>query len=204
MYKVAMTEIIEKEISNICVFCGSAGRVADEYRNAATETGRMIGRTGYSLVYGGSNFGLMGLVADGAIEAGAKTIGVIPAHLQHKEGAHLHLDELHVVETMHQRKTMMVDKSDAFLILPGGFGSMDEFFEIMTWRQIGLHKKPIIIVNVSGYWDALVELMNNIVAAGFARESDKNLVLVAKSVEEAFEMLKLAPVETEDPKTKWM
>lgn len=193
-----------KEIKNICVYCGSSGRVADLYKQAARRMGEIIGSNGRGLVYGGGRVGLMGLVADAALEAGSHVVGIIPEHIKVREVDHTGLSELHVVHSMHERKQMMVDRSDAFVILPGGLGTMDEFFEIMTWRQLGLHDKPIVVVNVGGYWTSMMHLIDVMIKEGFVRESDREWLQVVDSVEDVLNALDTAPGEIVDPQTKWM
>jgi uncharacterized protein (TIGR00730 family) len=194
----------QHSLQTVCVYCGSANAVKDVYKDAARQTGALLAARGVGVVYGGGHVGLMGIVADAVLQGGGQVTGIIPQHIQAREVAHTTLSELVVVDTMHQRKTMMVEKSDAFLILPGGFGTMDEFFEILTWRQLKLHSKPVVIANIEGFWDPLLALMDHQIGEGFARASDKNFILVADSVEAAVEALFHAPAESEDPSTKWM
>lgn len=164
----------------------------------------MLAQRGLDVVYGGGRVGLMGIVADAALAAGAHVTGIIPRHIQAREVAHTSLSALHVVDTMHERKTMMVEKSDAFLILPGGYGTMDEFFEIVTWRQLRLHEKPVVIANINGYWDPLLALMDHQIAQGFARPGDRDFIAVAADMKAAVDALFAAPVAGGDPATKWM
>lgn len=138
-------------IKNICVFCGSSTIVDGKYLRAARDVGVMLAQNGYGVVYGGGNIGLMGAAADAALEAGGKVIGVIPKFLRDKEVAHKGLTELHLTETMHERQVGMAERSDAFVVLPGGLGTLAEFFEVLTWKQLGLHDKPIMLVNDFGY-----------------------------------------------------
>ena len=156
-------------IKNICVFCGSSPGAGDGYMNLAQEAGTVLAQSGFGIVYGGARIGLMGAVADGALAAGGKVTGVIPRFLQDKEVAHSGLSELHLTGTMHERQLMMAEKADAFVILPGGTGTMAEFFEILTWRQLGLHKKPIILINHVGYWGSLLSLLRHAEKEGFLR-----------------------------------
>jgi len=141
---------------SVCVYCGSRPGELPAYAEAARDIGGEIGRRGWQLVYGGGRAGLMGEVADAALAAGATVIGVIPESLMGRELGHRGLTELHVVETMHQRKMMMAERSDAFLALPGGIGTFEELFEVWTWRQLGYHDKPLGLLNVAGYYDALL------------------------------------------------
>lgn len=191
------------EIKNVCVYCGSSN-VADNYKQAATTLGTSIANEGWGVVYGGGRVGLMGLVADSALKAGGKVFGIIPEHIQEKEVQHEDLTELHVVDTMHVRKQMMVDRSQAFVILPGGLGTLDELFELLTWKQLGLHDKPIVVVNMDGYWDDMLKAVHHIADQGFMRENDLNLFVEVSSVEEVPEAIKTAPSEKFDPTTKWI
>ncbi|MFO0929845.1 MAG: TIGR00730 family Rossman fold protein [Gemmataceae bacterium] len=140
----------------VCVFCGSSTGNRVEYTDAARALGRALSERGLTLVYGAGDIGLMGLLADAVLETGGRVIGVIPRALVDRELGHNGLTELHVVETMHQRKALMADRADAFLALPGGFGTGDELFEILTWAQLGIHTRPIGLVNVAGYFDPLL------------------------------------------------
>ncbi len=191
------------KIKSVCVYCGSSSRVDQAFKDAAEELGKHLAAQDWDVVYGGGRVGLMGIVADSALEAGRKVIGIIPEHIQEREIEHTDLTELHVVDSMHTRKQMMVDKSDAFVILAGGLGTLDEFFELLTWKQLGLHDKPIVVCNVKGYWDKLMETIDHIAAEGFMRPEDRSFVVV-DTVEEVAEALKSAPQETIDPKTKWI
>ena len=191
------------DIKNVCVYCGSSN-VADNYKQAATTLGTSIANEGWGVVYGGGRVGLMGLVADSALKAGGKVVGIIPEHIQEKEVQHEDLTELHVVDTMHVRKQMMVDRSQAFVILPGGLGTLDELFELLTWKQLGLHDKPIVIVNMDGYWKDMLEAVKYIADQGFMRENDLNLFVEVQSVDEVIEAIKTAPSEKFDPTTKWI
>jgi len=191
-------------INNVCVYCGSSSKVDDAFKTAAVELGKSIAAQGWGVVYGGGRVGLMGLVADSALEAGGDVVGIIPEHIQSREVEHNELTELHVVDTMHVRKQMMVDRSEAFVILPGGIGTLDEFFELVTWKQLGLHDKPIVIVNINGYWSKLIEAVENIANEGFMRQDDLKMYHVVDKVEEVAETLKNAPTEKFDPTTKWI
>jgi len=192
------------DIKNVCVYCGSSSNVDPAYKEAATRLGNLIAEAGMNVVYGGGRVGLMGLVADGALDKGAKVVGIIPHHIEEREVQHDNLTEMHVVDTMHIRKQMMVDRSQAFAILPGGLGTLDELFEIMTWKQLGLHDKPIIVINMNGYWDKLLELTGNLAKEGFMRDTDMNVITVVDSVDDVVDALKNAPKEKFDPTTKWI
>lgn len=166
-----------------CVYCGSSSRVADVYKAAAHDLGTMLANCGVTVVYGGGRVGLMGIVADAALKAGGKVVGVIPEHIESLEVGHTGLTELHVVDSMHDRKRLMVDRSDGFVILPGGLGTMDEFFEIVTWKQLHLHGKPIVLVNIDGYWDPLLKLYDHMVDSGFCRPECRELIRVVDAVD---------------------
>ena len=155
-------------ISRVCVYCGSAGAVSGAYREAACDLGRALAGTGIEIVFGGGRIGLMGLVADAALAAGGRVIGVIPGALRDAELAHPGLTELVITGSMHERKRVMAERSDAFAVLPGGIGTLDEMFEIVTWRQLGLHDKPVFLVDIGGYWRPLRALLDHLVGQGFA------------------------------------
>ena len=154
-------------MKKICVFAGASAGNKPSYADAAYDLGTLIASYGLGLVYGGGRRGLMGRVADGAIESGGTVIGIIPKFLDRVEIGHAGVTKLHVIDTMHQRKEMMYAESDAFIVLPGGLGTLDETMEITTWRQLDLHKKPVIILNIDGYWDSLLAMLNSVVAEGF-------------------------------------
>ena len=170
------------QIRSVCVYCGSSGAVDQRYRTAADEIGRSLAAAGIALVFGGGRIGLMGIAADAALAAGGHVTGVISASLRDAELAHSGLSELVVVATMHDRKRVMAERADAFAVLPGGIGTLDETFEILTWRQLGLHDKPIFLVDVAGYWQPLRALLDDIVAQGFATDLVPRLVEIVPSV----------------------
>jgi uncharacterized protein (TIGR00730 family) len=155
-------------LKSVCVFCGSRPGGLADYGVAATATGAMLAANQWRLVYGAGDVGLMGLVAQGTQNAGGKTFGVIPTHLLGREVGKRDLDSFVITETMHERKKVMFMNADAIVMLPGGAGSLDEFFEVVTWRQLGLHAKPIILLNTAGYWQPLLDLVQHVVAQGFA------------------------------------
>ncbi|HTU80751.1 MAG TPA: TIGR00730 family Rossman fold protein [Candidatus Acidoferrales bacterium] len=169
--------------SRICVFCGSSSGRGEAYLELARATARTLAGAGYAIVYGGGRIGLMGALADGALEAGGEVIGVIPRALAGAEVAHSGLTRLHVVESMHERKALMAASSDGFVALPGGFGTMDEFCEILSWRQLGIHDKPVGLLNYGGYFDRLVELFDAMVDRGFVRPDHRRLFATAGSIE---------------------
>jgi len=158
---------------SVCVFCGSRAGSDPEFAADARALGAMIARHGWRLVYGAGDIGIMGEVARAAHAAGAATMGVIPTHLMHVEKGRQDRGTLVVTETMHERKKVMFTNSDAIVVLPGGAGSLDEFFEVLTWRQLGLHAKPIYLLNTAGYWTPLADLIDHIIAQGFADASLK-------------------------------
>ncbi len=167
---------------SVCVYCGSRPGRLPAYAEAARQAGTMLAANGWRLVYGAGDVGLMGEVARAAQAAGAETFGVIPVHLMNLEVGKRDLSTLVVTETMHERKKVMIMNADAVVVLPGGGGSLDEFFEALTWRQLGLHEKPIVLLNVDGYWDPLLAVIDRIVAEGFADASLRGFVGVAADV----------------------
>ena len=171
-----------QEIRSICVFCGSRTGEKPEYLAAATQTGAAIAAQGWRLVYGAGDVGLMGAVARAAQLAGGATFGVIPVHLMRREQGRRDLGMLVITEDMHERKKVMHMNSDAIVVLPGGAGSLDEFFEVLTWRQLGLHAKPIYLLNVAGYWSPLVALVDHLIAEGFAEAPLRSYVTVVPDV----------------------
>ena len=171
-----------QQIRRVCVYCGSSGAVDDRYRDAADELGRSLAAASIGLVFGGGRIGLMGLVADAVLAGGGHVIGVIPAALRDRELAHDGVSELVIVDNMHERKRVMAERADAFAVLPGGIGTLDEMFESLTWRQLGLHDKPIFVVDVAGYWRPLVALFDHIVARGFAAPLVPRLVEIVPDV----------------------
>ena len=164
-------------LQRICVFCGSSSGTGETYLLAAREVGRLLCERGIELVYGGGRVGLMGAVADACLAAGGRVIGVIPQLLVDKEVAHQGLTELHVVQTMHERKALMADLSGAFLALPGGYGTWDELCEVLTWTQIGIQRKASALLNVNGYYDPLLAMADRAVAEGFLLAENRELLL---------------------------
>jgi uncharacterized protein (TIGR00730 family) len=163
---------------SLCVYCGSRTGVDLAFRDAAREVGTLVGRQGWQLVYGGGRAGLMGEVADAALAAGARVVGVIPRALMTRELGHQGLSELHIVETMHERKRMMAERSDAFVALPGGIGTLEELFEVWTWRQLGYHDKPVGLLNCGGYFDTLLGFLRETEAQGFVPQAQRKLLQV--------------------------
>jgi len=164
-------------LKRICVFCGSSSGVNALYTEAAQAVGRLLCRRGVELVYGGGNVGLMGVLADACLAEGGRVIGVIPQALVDKEVAHQGLTKLRVVSSMHERKAVMAELSDAFAALPGGYGTWEELFEMLTWTQLGIQRKPCGLLNVNGYYDPLLELADQAVSEGFLREVNRELLL---------------------------
>ena len=163
----------------VCVYCGSSPGAQPEYAKAARELGRVLAGEGLGVIYGGSNVGLMGQLADGALESGGEVIGVIPRMFVNKGIDHWGLTEVRVVDSMHERKAIMAELGDAFIALPGGMGTLEEFFEVLTWAQLGIHRKPCGLLNVCGYYDRLVDFLNHSVAERFIRREHRSMILVA-------------------------
>jgi len=185
----------------VCVFCGSARGSSPAYAEAAAELGAALAASGTGLVYGGGDVGLMGIVADATLAAGGEVIGVMPEALVAKEIAHRGLTELRVTSSMHERKALMAELADGFIALPGGLGTFDELCEILTWGQLGLHNKPVVLLDVDGYWGPFSALLDSAVATGFLREIHRGLAHRAASVPAALELLH-AP--SPPPVHKWI
>jgi uncharacterized protein (TIGR00730 family) len=176
----------------VCVFCGARDGANPAFRAAAEETGRMLAGNGWQLVYGAGDVGLMGVVARAAQAAGGATMGVIPEHLVRREVGKRDLTRYVVTETMHERKKVMFMNSNAIVVLPGGAGSLDEFFEVLTWRQLGLHEKPIFLLNIDDYWSPLMQLLDHVIAQGFADASLRGFVQAPGSVQDLSTALRAA------------
>ncbi|MDX6767130.1 MAG: TIGR00730 family Rossman fold protein [Candidatus Methylacidiphilales bacterium] len=166
-------------MKRLCVYCGSSMGSRAEYREAAESFGSLLAREKIGLVYGGGNVGLMGVVADAVMAGGGEVIGVIPQALVDKEVAHFQVTRLHVVDTMHERKAMMAGLADGFVALPGGYGTLEELFEILTWSQLGFHPKPVGLLNTHGYYDPLLGFLHRMVEEGFLREDHRTFLAVA-------------------------
>lgn len=177
-------------MKSITVFCGSSFGSDEIYKEQAILLGQTLAKQNIQLIYGGANVGLMGAVADGVLLEGGKVIGVLPHFLQSKEIAHQDLTELILVETMHERKTKMNDLCDGVIVLPGGYGTLEEFFEMITWAQLGLHKKPIAILNINRFYDDLIKLVQNMVDKGFLKQINQEMLLVSDSIDELLEKMK--------------
>ncbi len=181
------------EVNALCVYCGSSNDVDPAHLEAARETGRQAAGRGIEIVFGGGHVGMMGALADGALAAGGRVTGIIPEILMTREVAHAGASEMVVVDSMHTRKRRMFERSDAFCALPGGMGTLDETFEILTWKQLGLHDKPIILANLGGYWNSLLAMLELQSAAGYIRPAQMGLFRVVASVEAVFDALAEAP-----------
>ncbi len=188
-------------MKRICVFCGSSAGSQPEYRACAEQLGAELTRRKIGLVYGGGNVGLMGAIADSVLEAGGEALGVIPEHLVTREIGHNRLTKLHIVRSMHERKALMSDLSDAFIALPGGFGTLEEFFEVLTWSQLGLHAKPCGIVNVLGYYTPLLRMLDHAVDERFLKPQNRALVIARETPSELLQTFEdWHPVQVE----KWL
>lgn len=180
-------------VKRLCVYCGSSAGADEVYRATATRLGTLFAEAGIELVYGGGRVGLMGLTADAVMAAGGRVTGIIPAHLHRAELAHTGLSELVIVENMHERKRLMFERADGFVTLPGGLGTLDETFEIITWKQLGLHDKPIVIVDVAGYWAPLRGLIDHVIAEGFAADRARRFFEIVSRAEDVLPALSASP-----------
>jgi uncharacterized protein (TIGR00730 family) len=176
-------------IRSLCVFCGSAAGSREDYAIAARNLGRLLAERGIRLVYGGGNVGLMGVLADEVLRLGGQVIGVIPRHLVERELAHAGATEMRIVGSMHERKALMAELSDAFVALPGGIGTFEELLEIMTWAQLGLHNKPIGLLDVCGYYQPLLALLANAASEGFLPPANQRIITVATDATELLDQL---------------
>lgn len=191
----------QNKIHSVAVFCASSDGLDKEIFNSAYEVGAFFAKKEIELIYGGSRLGLMGQVAKGILENNGRVTGVIPNFLKTKEVVHTELTHLITTADMHERKMKMHDLSDGFIALPGGFGTLEELFEILTWGQLGLHRKPIGILNVNGYFDDLIEMMKNMVRKGLLKKENLGLILISETIEELYEKMKFfKPISV----PKWM
>jgi len=193
-------ETARRTIRRACVFCGSSAGSGEKYQRSARLLGEHLARSRTALVYGGGRVGLMGVLADSILGAGGQAIGVMPRALVEKEIAHTALTQLHVVDSMHERKALMADLADAFILLPGGFGSWEEFCEVVTWQQLGFHQKPCGILNVAGYYDSLLAQAAHAVSEGFLQPAHRDMVVVDSDPAALLSRLAGAPQVTE---VKW-
>jgi uncharacterized protein (TIGR00730 family) len=180
-------------VKRLCVYCGSSPGKAEVYRAAATRLGVLLAEAGIELVYGGGRIGLMGMVADAVLSRGGRVTGIIPGHLHDLEVGHAGISHLIVVDNMHERKRRMFEMADAFAILPGGLGTLDETFEIITWKQLGLHDKPIFLIDVAEYWAPLIGLIDHVIGEGFASGAARGLFEIVARVEELLPALSVQP-----------
>ncbi len=183
-------------LTSLFVYCGSSSGVDTAHHAAAARLGRLLAERGVRLVYGGGGIGLMGIMADAALAAGGSVTGIIPHHLQEREVGHGAITELIVVGSMHARKRKMFELADAFAVLPGGMGTLDEALEVITWRQLALHDKPVVLVDNAGYWAPLMALIDHAIGAGFAPPSARRLFTVVDTVEAIFDAVARAPEPT--------
>lgn len=181
-------------MKSICVFCASSLGNDPIYAQTAFELGKILAENQIDLIYGGAQVGLMGKVAEGTLSNKGKVIGIIPEFLKTKEIAHAFLTELITVKTMHERKALMHDKSDAFIALPGGFGTLEELFEILTWAQLNLHQKPIGILNINGFYDPLIQLVETMITSGLLKQEYKAMLLISDSIEDLISQMNLYEV----------
>ena len=177
-------------MKRISVFCGSSSGSSGLYAGQARLLGKTLAEQGIELVYGGARVGLMGALADGALDAGGKVTGVIPRFLQSKEIAHKGLSELILVDSMHERKTLMNELCDGVIAMPGGFGTLEEFFEMLTWAQLGLHKKPMAILNINGFYDDLMHLIRKMVEQGFLKEINRQMLLISSDIDDLLNQMR--------------
>jgi len=177
-------------MKRVTVFCGSSFGTEKIYEEQAYQLGKTLAEQDIELVYGGANVGLMGAVADGVLDNKGKVIGVLPIFLKNVEIAHKSLTELIIVDTMHQRKTKMDELSDGVITLPGGFGTLEEFFEMLTWAQLGLHKKPVAILNINGFYDELLALVQTMVNKGFLKKANQEMLLVSDNINDLLDKMK--------------
>ena len=177
-------------MKRITVFCGSSSGTDEKYTQQAVLLGQTLAKENIEVIYGGAKIGLMGSVAEGALSEGGKVIGVMPRFLKEMEITHEGLSELIWVGSMHERKTKMNDLCDGVIALPGGYGTLDELFEMLTWAQLGLHKKPIAILNIGGYYDALIVLLENMVAQGLLKEQNRSMVLISDNIPNLLKQMK--------------
>ncbi len=181
-----------QHVTRLCVYCGSAAGLDHRYQAAARELGEALAKAGIELVFGGGRVGLMGVLADAVLAGGGRVVGIIPERLRAAELAHQGVGELVIAGSMHDRKRLMAERADAFAILPGGIGTLDETFEMLTWRQLGLHDKPIFLVDVAGYWKPLRDLLDHLIAHGFTQSLVPRLLEIVPNVGELMRTLAYA------------
>ncbi|MEM7070381.1 MAG: TIGR00730 family Rossman fold protein [Pseudomonadota bacterium] len=179
----------KKTIASICVYCGASTGTDDQYLNFVKSTGIFLADHHIRLIYGGGGIGLMGTLANATLSAGGQAIGIIPHFLKNVEITPPHLTELIVTDTMHERKKIMTSLADGFIILPGGLGTLDEFFEILTWRQLGLHNKPIVVMNINGFWDSLKDLISHLIDTDFVKAEAKDFYTYTDDIKHALDYI---------------
>ena len=192
------------KIDSLCVYCGSSSRVPQGHKAAATKFGAIMAKHGVRLVYGGGRVGLMGMLADAVMSAGGEVVGVIPRFLDEHEVGHTGVTRLEITDSMHERKQLMAELSDGFVVLPGGLGTLEETFEIVTWKQLRLHDKPIVIVNVDDYWRPLRELIGHVVDTGYARRENAESVAFVATVDDVLPKLETMPEGRVTVDPKWL
>ncbi|MFQ5974060.1 MAG: TIGR00730 family Rossman fold protein [Alphaproteobacteria bacterium] len=192
------------EFRSLCVYCGSSNRGPHGHRDAAVRLGRILAAHRIRLVYGGGRVGVMGTIANAVLEAGGEVIGIIPRFLEAHEVAHGNVTRLEIVDSMHERKARMASLADGFVILPGGLGTLDELFEILTWKQLGLHDKPIVVVDLHGYWRRLRELVEAMVTDGYVRSEHLDLLRFVSSVDSVLPALAEMPTAGLPVPSKWL
>ena len=191
-------------IKSLCVYCGSSDRGGPAHHDAAMRLGRIMATAGIRLIYGGGRIGMMGRVADAVMQSGGEAIGIIPQFLEQVEVGHSGVTRLIVTDNMHDRKQKMAEMSDAFLIMPGGLGTLDETFEILTWKQLGLHEKPVVIADIGGYWRHLTQLIDHMIATSYARPEHRAMFQVIDSVDELLPTLSAMPEYDRGVEAKWL
>lgn len=192
------------KIKSLCVYCGSSDRGSPAHHEAALRLGRVMAKAGIRLVYGGGRIGMMGRIADAVMESDGEVVGIIPQFLEQVEVGHSGVSQLIVTENMHDRKQKMAEMSDAFLIMPGGLGTLEETFEILTWKQLGLHEKPVIIADIGGYWRHLTDLIDHMIAESYAKPENRLLFKVIDSVDELLPALEAMPAFDHEVEAKWL
>lgn len=199
-FYLCWNKLSKKKMKRIAVYCGSSSGSSDIFKIKAEIMGKALAINNIELVYGGAKVGLMGAVANGALNNGGKAIGVLPRFLAEKELEHTSLTEIHLVDTMHERKFKMADLADGFVALPGGFGTMEELFEMLTWAQLSLHKKPVALLNVNGYYDALIQFIKVMNRDGFLKDDYLDLLIVSSDIDDLLlQMKSYVPLKNE----KW-
>jgi len=192
------------EINSLCVYCGSSARGAQSHTDAAEKLGRQLAEKKITLIYGGGRVGVMGKIADATLGGGGEVIGIIPRFLDEYEIGHTDLTRLEICDSMHERKARMAELSDGFVILPGGLGTLEELFETLTWKQLGLHTKPIVVVDQDGYWQPVRVLMESIIKQGYARPENSDLLTFVATVDDVFPALAKLPSGVSKVDSKWL